>query len=66
VVVSAAPDATRDECLARCLVFAGVAASAADDIAKAAINATTTILIALRIIRSSSRREVDSNSLRLR
>ena len=49
---AAAPDATRDECFVRCrVVFFGVAASATDDSAKAAISATTSILIVLRIIR---------------
>jgi hypothetical protein len=49
---AAAPDATRDECFVRCRVaFFGVAASATDDSAKAAISATTNILIVLRTIR---------------
>jgi hypothetical protein len=49
---AAAPDATRDECFVRCrVVFFGVAASATDDSAKAAISATTNILIVLRTIR---------------
>jgi hypothetical protein len=51
-LVGAAPDETRDECLVRCRVlFFGVAASATDDSAKAAIMATTSIFIVLRIIR---------------
>jgi hypothetical protein len=51
-VVGAAPDDTRDECLVRCLVlFFGTAASATDVSAKAAISATTSILIVLRTIR---------------
>ena len=49
---AAAPDDTRDECLVRCLVvFFGVAASATDVSAKAAIRATTSIFIVLRTIR---------------
>lgn len=49
---AAAPEATRDECFVRWrVVFFGVAASATDDSAKAAIIATTSILIVLRTIR---------------
>jgi hypothetical protein len=49
---AAAPEDTRDECLVRCLVlFFGVAASATDVSAKAAIRATTSIFIVLRTIR---------------
>jgi hypothetical protein len=48
-----APEATRDECLVRCLVFFGAAASAVDESAKAAMSATTSIFIVLRI-RSAS------------
>jgi hypothetical protein len=52
-----APDDTRDECLVRCLVvFFGVAASATDVSAKAAIRATTSIFIVLRTIRIDLRR----------
>ena len=48
VVVAAAPDATRDECFTRCLVFFGVAASAIDDSANAATSAATSSFSALR------------------
>jgi hypothetical protein len=52
VVVTAAPDATRDECLVRCLVvFFVTAASAIDDIVKAAIRATRISLIVLPAMR---------------
>jgi hypothetical protein len=51
-VVAAAPDDTRDECLARCLVFFGAAASAIEeDSANAASRATTSIFMELRIMR---------------
>ena len=51
-VVAAAPDDTRDECFARCRVFFGAAASAMEeDSANAAISATTSIFIDLRIMR---------------
>jgi hypothetical protein len=46
-----APEATREECFVRCLVFFGVAACAVDDSANAATSATTNILIVLRIMR---------------
>jgi len=64
-VLAAAPDATRDECLARCRVFFG-AASATEDSAKAAIIATTSIFNVLRIMESSSRSEQVAAGSRLR
>jgi hypothetical protein len=55
VVVTAAPEATRDECLVRCLVdfFGVVAASAIDDNVKAAMTATSSSFSVLRTIRPS-------------
>jgi hypothetical protein len=50
-VVAAAPDDTRDECLVRCRVFVGVAASAIEDRAHAATSVTTSIFSVLRIMR---------------
>jgi hypothetical protein len=50
-VCTGAPDETRDECLARCLVFFGAAASAIDDIVNAATSATTSIFSVLRTMR---------------
>ena len=50
-VVAATPDDTRDECLARCRVFFGAAASAIDDSANAAINAINRAFMVLRTIR---------------
>ena len=53
---SGSADDTRDECLVRCLVlFFGVAASAVDVSANAAIRATTSIFIVLRTIRIDRR-----------
>jgi hypothetical protein len=46
-----APEATREECFVRCLVFFGAAACAVDAIANAATSATTNILKVLRIMR---------------
>src|SRR4051812_17631789 len=54
-VVATAPEETRDECFVRCLVFFGVAASAIDDSANAAIRTATNIFIVLRTIRAFSR-----------
>ena len=48
--VVAAPDATREECFARCLVLFGAAASALDDSANAAMSATASIFMVLRIM----------------
>ena len=50
-VVAAAPDDTRDECLVRCRVLVGVAASAIEDRANAATSATTSVFSVLRIMR---------------
>lgn len=50
-VVAAAPDDTRDECLVRCRVFAGAAASALEHRAHAATSVTTSIFSVLRIMR---------------
>jgi hypothetical protein len=47
-VCAGAPDDTREECFARCLVFFGAAASAIDDIVNAATSATTSIFSVLR------------------
>jgi hypothetical protein len=53
--VAVAPDATRDECFARCLVFFGAAAaSAIDDSANVAMRATMSIFSVLRTMRTSS------------
>src|SRR3954447_1038015 len=49
-VVATAPEETRDECLVRCRVFFGAAASAIDDSANAAIRTATNIFIVLRTI----------------
>jgi hypothetical protein len=57
--VVAAPDATREECLARCLVFFGAAASALDDSANAAMSATSSIFIVLRIMAVTITRPAD-------
>jgi len=57
-VVAVAPDATREECFTRCMVFFGAAASAIDDSAKAATSATTSIFIVLRTMRTSLRSEL--------
>jgi hypothetical protein len=46
-----APEATREECFVRCLVFFGAAASAVDDSVSAAISATTNIFNVLRTMR---------------
>jgi len=54
-VVATAPEETRDECLVRCRVFFGAAASAIDDSANAAIRTATNIFIVLRTIRAFSR-----------
>jgi hypothetical protein len=51
VAAGGAPDDTRDECLARCRVFFGAAASAIDDSVKAAIRAINRAFIVLRAIR---------------
>jgi hypothetical protein len=50
-VVAVAPDDTRDECLVRCRVFVGAAASAIEDRAHAATSVTTSIFSVLRIMR---------------
>jgi hypothetical protein len=63
---AAAPDATREECLTRCLVFFGAAASATDESATAAISAATNVFILFRTIRPSSDANVTNNELRLR
>jgi hypothetical protein len=46
-----APEATREECFVRCLVFFAAAASAVDDSVNAATSATTNIFNVLRTMR---------------